>query len=158
MLGEAFRGVSMPPMPSLSLLRFRMQERGNAVLRLRHCDAEPQIERTSFLSALKPLCGGLRGGGEWIDKLAIRTYRRVIETVHRQAEKMGVQRLHARERRLRAEGRRIAHRAGDHERSRAIKVTIFSSIPLKICHCCAGSQSAAIRNEYDRISCHVEKW
>ncbi len=41
-------------MPSLSLLRFRMQERGNAVLRLRHCDAETQIERTSFLSALKP--------------------------------------------------------------------------------------------------------
>ncbi len=32
----------------------------------------------------------------WSDELAIRTYRRAIKTVHRQAEKMGIQRLHAR--------------------------------------------------------------
>ncbi len=54
MLGETFRGLRMPQIPSLSLLCFRMQERGNAVLHLRHCDAETLIERTSFLSALKP--------------------------------------------------------------------------------------------------------
>ncbi len=50
------------------------------------------------------------------DELAIRTSRRAIETVHSQAEQMGLQRLHARERRLRVEGRRVAHRASDHER------------------------------------------
>ncbi len=32
----------------------------------------------------------------WSDELAIRTYRRAMETVNRHAEKMGIQRLHAR--------------------------------------------------------------
>ncbi len=32
----------------------------------------------------------------WSDELAIRTYRRVIETVYSQAEKRGIQWLHAR--------------------------------------------------------------
>ncbi len=50
------------------------------------------------------------------DELSIRTYRCAIETVNRQAEKMGIQRLHARECGLQAEGRCVAHRAGDHER------------------------------------------
>ncbi len=64
-------------MPSLSLLRFRMQERGNAVLRLRHCDAETQIERTSFLSALKPWgAGGARTpvgiGSLWAHERSLR--------------------------------------------------------------------------------------
>ncbi len=65
----------------------------------------------------------------WSDKLAIRTSRRAMETGCRQAEKMGIQRLHAREcgqgrgeAMLRLSGRRVAHRAGDHERSLAIKV------------------------------------
>ncbi len=79
MLGEAFRGVSMPPMPSRSLLRFRMQERGNAVLRLRHCDAEPQIERTSFLSALKPGVSGSEGEQEMTTPPS-RSYQRSVRS------------------------------------------------------------------------------
>ncbi len=73
---------------------------GSGGARVRACEAcsrHETLHRSYVLSALKPHGVGVRGHPHHgSDELDIRTYRRAIETVNSQAEKMGSQQLHVR--------------------------------------------------------------